>query len=83
MKWDEVREAYPNQWVKLRIIHTHQQEDYLHIDEMEFIKEIQNEREATLELTQSRGDSIVYHTSHELIKTKLIKNVGLFRRMLH
>ena len=48
---------------------------------MEIIRPISNDKEATLELTKSTGDHLVFHTSHNIIKTKLIKSLGLFRRI--
>jgi hypothetical protein len=81
MKWNEVKELYPNQWVKLKILESHKDEDYLYIDEMEVITPIGSDKEATLELTKSTGDNLVFHTSHNIIRTKLIKSLGLFRRI--
>ncbi|MCT4594773.1 MAG: hypothetical protein N4A57_10970 [Anaeromicrobium sp.] len=81
MKWNDVRALYPNQWVKLRILNSHKDNGYLYIDDMEILKIISDDKEATLELTHSTGNSIVFHTSHDVIKTKLIKNLGLFRRI--
>lgn len=48
---------------------------------MEVIKAIENDKTATLELTKSTGNNLVFHTSHDIIRTKLIKNLGLFRRI--
>jgi hypothetical protein len=81
MKWDEVRKLYPDQWVKLKIVDSHKDECYLYIDDMEIIRPISSDKEATLELTKSTGDNLVFHTSHDIIKTKLIKSLGLFRRI--
>ena len=81
MKWDEVRKLYPDQWVKLKVLNSHTDDNYLYIDELEVIKPIESDKEATFELTKSTGDKLVYHTSHDIIKTKLIKNLGLFRRI--
>lgn len=53
MKWDEVRRLYPDQWVKLQVINSHTDDFYLHIDEMEVIKTIENDKAATLELTKN------------------------------
>lgn len=79
MKWDEVRKSYPDQWVKLQVINSHTDDSYLYIDEMEVIKPIKNDKSATLELTKSIGNYLVFHTSHDVIKTKLIKSMGLVR----
>lgn len=79
LKWDEVRKLHPNQWVKLKVLDSHIDEDYLYIDEIEVIRTIEDDKTATMELTKSTGNNIVFHTSHEMIKTKLIKKFGLFR----
>ena len=81
MRWDEIRNLYPNQWVKLQVFKSHEMDGYLYIDEMEFIKVISSDKDATVELLKSKDDSIVFHTSHEIIRTKLIKSLGLFRRI--
>jgi hypothetical protein len=67
MKWEKVREAYPNQWVKLDIIQYHIENDKKYIDDMEVIKTIGTDLEASRELGKSRGNQVVYHTSHEEI----------------
>lgn len=82
MKWSEIKELYPNRWVKLKILKSHEKDGYLYIDDMEFIKVISNDKEATKELVGTKDDSLVYHTSHEVIRTKLIENLGLFRRII-
>jgi hypothetical protein len=81
VKWDEIRRDYPDQWVKVRVLSSHEDNGYLYIDDMDLIKSIPNDKEATLELAKSKGDSLIFHTSHDVIKTKLIKNLGLFRRI--
>lgn len=81
MKWEEIRCLYPDQWVKLHIISSHKENDYLYIDEMNVIQTISNDKDATHELANCKGDNIIFHTSHNIIKTKIIKNMGLFRRI--
>lgn len=34
VKWTQIRELYPNQWVKLRILKSHEKEGYLYIDDI-------------------------------------------------
>ena len=48
---------------------------------MEIIQTILNDKDATRELAKSNGDNLLFHTSHEIIRTKIIKNMGLFRRI--
>lgn len=81
MKWTEVKKVYPDQWVKLNILSSHVKNDYLYIDEIDVVRPIADDHEATLELTKCRGNDLVFHTSPDIIRTKLIKNLGLFRRI--
>jgi hypothetical protein len=48
---------------------------------MEIIQTIFNDKDATKELVKCKGDNLVFHTSHDTIKVKVIKNMGLFRRI--
>ncbi|GLC31120.1 hypothetical protein [Clostridium omnivorum] len=79
MSWEEIRALYPNQWVKLHIIGYHVEGDYLFIDKMSVIQAISSAKDATHELANCKGNNIIYHTSHHTIKTKKIKNLGIFR----
>ncbi|HEY5562978.1 MAG TPA: hypothetical protein VIK72_14705 [Clostridiaceae bacterium] len=81
MKWAEARSLYPDQWVKIKVLNSHIEENYLYVDELDIIKLINSNKEATSELTKSTGDNLVFHTSHNVIKTKLIKSLGLYRRI--
>lgn len=81
MKWDKVRELYADKWIKVKIIDSHSDHEYLYIDDMEVIKVIDSDWDATIELRNTMGNHLVFHTSHDTIKTKLIKNMGLFRRI--
>jgi thiazole synthase ThiGH ThiG subunit len=53
VKWNEVRKLYSDQWIKLEVLNSHVDHDYLFIDEMDVIKTIENDKAATLELTKS------------------------------
>lgn len=81
MNWKEVRTLYPEQWVKLHIVKSHKENDYLYIDEMDVIQVISDDKDATHELANCKGNDIVFHTSHDSIRTKIINNMGLFRRI--
>ena len=81
MKWTEVKKVYPDQWVKLNILSSHVKNDYLYIDELDIIRPIVDDHEATIELAKCRENNLIFHTSNEVIRTKLIKNLGLFRRI--
>ena len=78
MKWEDVRNTYPNQWVKMNIIKSHTQDGKEYIDDMDVIKTIISDREAGRELVKSKENEVVYHTSHDEIYLE-IRNVFGFR----
>lgn len=49
MKWQEVRELYPEQFVKFEIVESHIQNDKEFIDEVAIIKAIADGKEAMKE----------------------------------
>lgn len=78
MKWEEIRNNYPNQWVKLNINKSHIQDGKEYIDDMEVINPIISDLEAGRELVKSKENEVVYHTSHEEIYLE-IRNLFGFR----
>jgi hypothetical protein len=76
MEWQEVRSLYPNQFVKLQVLKSHLQGDQEIIEEVAVIGTVSDE-DATRELLQSKGDQLVYHTSHEEIVLKVRGTIGL------
>jgi len=52
MKWQEVREMYPNQFVKFEIVEYHEDEKTKYVDEIAVIKAIKDGREAMKEFTK-------------------------------
>lgn len=50
MKWNEVRNMYPNQWVKLLILNSHETKDKEYIDDMKVTKNFTSDDEAIDEL---------------------------------
>lgn len=78
MKWGEVREIYPNQFVKIKVLKSYFKNDEEVIDDVAVIDSI-DESEATKELLSSKGDILVYHTSKENIVLKIRNKIGLRR----
>jgi hypothetical protein len=74
MEWNEIREKYPNQWVKLLILSSHETNDKEYIDEMEVIKNFTSDDEATDELVDCTDKEIVYHTNKAEIYSE-IRNI--------
>ncbi|MBB5326367.1 hypothetical protein HNQ34_003520 [Anoxybacillus tepidamans] len=64
MKWQEVRTLYPNQFVKLHILKSRLHGDKEIVEEVAVVGTVPDEN-ATRELLQSKGNELVYHTSHE------------------
>lgn len=78
MKWEEIRQVYPHQWLKLNVLKSHVEEDKKVIDEMEVINTIGSNSEAGRELGKCKGNVAVYHTDNEKIYYR-IKNIFGFR----
>ncbi|SES05012.1 hypothetical protein SAMN04487944_11647 [Gracilibacillus ureilyticus] len=78
MKWAEVRQLYPNQFVKVKALSSHIENDQEFIEEVAVIKPVPDEL-ATKELLKSKGDELVYHTAHENIILEVRQDVGLRR----
>jgi hypothetical protein len=81
MKWEEVRKTYPDKFVKLQILESHMEEDKKYIDEMAVVKVIEDNREATKELVNSRDNTLVYHTGNEEIYV-IVRNIRGYRGVI-
>ncbi len=78
MRWTEVRKMYPNQFVKLKVLESHIENEQEIIDDVAVITPISDEL-ATKELLKSKGDELVYHTIHENIILEIRRDVSLRR----
>lgn len=78
MKWNEVRNIYPNQFVKLEVLKSHIEEDKEFVDEIAVIGPVADE-EATKELLSSKDNILIYHTSKDSVVLKLRTRIGLRR----
>jgi hypothetical protein len=80
VKWQEVQNIYPNQFVKFEILHSVEQDNQEFIDEIAVIGPVKDE-DATRELLNSKNKTLVYHTSKDQIILKIRKNIGLRRKL--
>ncbi|MGG5252485.1 hypothetical protein ACQYAD_02995 [Neobacillus sp. SM06] len=64
MKWQEVRELFPNQFVLVSILEYHEEDEKKIIDEVAPIRSIPDEN-ANKEFFKVAPGNIVYHTSNE------------------
>jgi len=78
VNWQEVREIYPNQFVKFEILHSEEQDHEEIIDEVAVIGPISDEL-ATKELLNSKNNILIYHTSKDKVIVKIRKGIGLRR----
>lgn len=81
MRWDEVRKIYPNQFVKLQILASHTYKGKQYIDDMAVIGTI-DEKSATKELLNCKGNTLVYHTNNDNITLTIRKRIGLRRTII-
>ncbi|MEK5033634.1 hypothetical protein MKY96_19430 [Paenibacillus sp. FSL R7-0302] len=71
MQWEEVRKIYPDQYVKLQILASHTERNIKYVDEVALIRAIQDPKEATKELLQSKDGVIVSHTANEELNVEI------------
>lgn len=64
MKWQEVRELFPNQFVLVSILNYHEEDDKKIVDEVAPIRSISDE-DANKEFFKVEPGNIVCHTSNE------------------
>lgn len=73
MLWQEVRTAYPDQYVLLEILDSHTVDNIQFVNEVALVRAIQDPSEATKELLKCKDNNIVYHTGQEKIAIELRK----------
>jgi len=78
MKWNDVRNIYPDQFVKFEVLKSHVVKDKEYVDEIAVIGPV-NDNDATKELLKSRDNILVYHTSKESVILKIRTRIGLRR----
>jgi len=80
VKWKEVQNIYPNQFVKFEILHSEETDNEEVIDEVAVIGPIKDE-DATRELLNSKDRTLVYHTSKDQIVITIRRSIGLRRKL--
>jgi hypothetical protein len=64
MKWQEVRELFPNQFLLVSILDYHEEGEKKIVDEVAPIRPIADE-DANQEFFKAKEGTVVYHTSNE------------------
>ena len=72
MKWEEVRNIYPNKFVLLKSLEAHIEDNKKCIDDVAVVKVLDDE-EASNILVKCKGDTFVFHTSKEELSMNIIQ----------
>ena len=76
MKWEEVRRAYPDRFVKLQVLKSYIKDNRRYIEDVAVIDSFQDDKEATRELVRAKDNILVYHTANEKIEIQIKKIFG-------
>jgi hypothetical protein len=77
MKWEMVRELYPNQYVKLNILDFYFEDEKKIVTDVALIDVLEDPKLATKELLESKGNIIVYHTGSDKIVIEMRTPSGI------
>lgn len=64
MKWQEVRELFPDQFLLVSILHYHKEGDKKIVDEVAPIRTV-DEKDTNKEFFNAEEGTMVYHTANE------------------
>ena len=76
MKWSEVRERFPNQFVLVEELASHVEGDRVLVDDVAVVRAVPEE-EAAKTLMQCRDKMFVYHTYNDSVVIELRRRPGL------
>ena len=79
MKWQEVRELYPNKFVKIEVIESHMVEEKEFVDEVAVIKAIEDSKEAMREFIKCKNKEVIYSTKNKEFIIDVVKHIGIRR----
>ena len=79
MKWQEVRELYPNKFVKMEVIESHIVDEKEYVDEVAVIKAIDDSKEAMREFIKCKNKEIIYSTKNKEFIIDVVKHIGIRR----
>lgn len=79
MKWSDVRECFPNQFVLVEELASHIQDDKIFVDDVAVVSAV-SEEDATKTLMQCKDKMFVYHTDNDAVVIELRRRPGLRSR---
>ena len=79
MKWSEVRDLYPNKFVKFEVLEYRTIDNKRLVDDIAIIRIIDDGKEAMREFSQCKEGEFVYNTKNEQIVIEVVKYIGIRR----
>lgn len=84
VKWEQVREQYPEQWVLVEAISAYSENSIRYMDELSVISNFPDSTVAwkeykKLHLADPSREYYIFHTDHEKIEVKEQKFIGVRR----
>lgn len=86
MKWEQVRQQYPEQWVLIEAISGYSEDSIRHIDEVSVVSTYSNSSLAwkeykRLHLSNRSREYYIFHTDHEVLEITEQKFTGVRGRL--
>ena len=72
MKWNDVRNIYPNQFVLLTSLKEHIENNKKYIDDVAVVRALDDD-EASNVLVRCKGKNFVFHTSKENLEMDIVR----------
>lgn len=79
MKWQEVRDLYPNQFVKVKVLESTIKGDKEYVEDVAVIKAISDGKQAMEEFINCKPEDLIYNTKNKEIVIQLVENIGIRR----
>lgn len=79
MKWSEVREIYPDKFIKFEVLNYDTIDNKRYVDDIAVMKVIKDSKEAMKEFSQCKEGQFVYSTNNEQIIIEVVKYIGIRR----
>lgn len=86
VKWKQVREQYPEQWVLVEAVSAYSKNSIRYIEELSIISNFSDSTHAwkeykKLHLAEPSREYYIFHTDHETLEVKEQKFMGVRRRI--
>lgn len=79
MKWQEVRELYPDQFVKFKVLESRVIKNKEYVDDVAVIKAISDGKEAMKEFVNCKPGELIYSTKNKEVVIEIVENIGIRR----